>query len=124
MDGATSYDAFWMYWGADSRLLFSGWAWVARIVIDDFKLTDQALTHAAWHGIGLDQIFSVLDHFWIVTPNRGDRAASHILFGTDDQGQCLAIPISRTDDPVVWRPMTAWYCKKREAAILRQRKPQ
>lgn len=74
------------------------------------------------HGIeiGFNQTLSVLDHFWVGTPNRGDRAASHILYGTDDHGQCLAIPIARTDDPYVWRPVTAWYCKPREAAILRQ----
>ncbi len=96
---------------------------MARIEIDDFKITDQALAHASWHRIGLDQIYSVLDHFWVVTPNRGGRAASHILYGTDDQGRCLAIPITRTDVPYIWRPITAWYCKPREAAILRQRKP-
>jgi hypothetical protein len=96
---------------------------VARVEIADFRITDQALAHASWHGIGLDQMLSVLDRFWVVTPNRKERAASHILYGTDFHGQCLAIPIARTDDPLVWRPITAWYCKKREAAVLRQRKP-
>lgn len=96
---------------------------MTRVEIIDFKITDQALEHASWHGISIDQLFAVLDHFWVVTPNRKERAASHILYGTDNQGQCVAIPIARTDEPGIWRPITAWYCKKSEAAILRQRKP-
>ncbi len=99
---------------------------MTRVEIVNFKITDQALDHASWHGIGIgigiDQIFAVLDREWVVTPNRGGRAASHILYGTDNQGQCIAMPIARTEVPGVWRPITAWYCKKSEAAILRQRK--
>jgi hypothetical protein len=62
----------------------------------------------------------VLDRSWTVIRNRKERAASHILLGTDDQGRCLAIPIVPTDDPYIWRPITAWYCKPSELARLRR----
>jgi hypothetical protein len=61
----------------------------------------------------------VLDHFWIVIGNRAERAAPYILLGRDHQGRCLASPIVPTYDGI-WRPVTAWYGKRSEAARLRQ----
>jgi hypothetical protein len=93
---------------------------MGRIEVEDFDLTDRAIDKASWHRISADQIYAVLGHFRMAIRNRSERAASHILYGTDDQGRCLAIPINPTDDPLIWRPITAWYCKPREAAILRK----
>jgi hypothetical protein len=95
---------------------------MARIEIANL-LIDENVEEKFWrHGLTPIQVRSVLDNWWIVTHNRKDRAASHVLIGRDDQGQCLAIPVVRTDDPVVWRPITAWRCKPREAALLDKRR--
>lgn len=92
---------------------------MAQSDIIDFDLTDRALVKAARHGIILPQLYAVLDNRHVLTRNRKDRAASHVLIGRDDQGRCLAIPVAPTEDPLIWRPITAWYCKPSEAAKLR-----
>jgi hypothetical protein len=92
------------------------------IEIADFDVHDGTIDKLHAHGIGLAQLYEVLDRFWIVTRNRRQRTASHLLHGTDDQGRCLTIPIVATDDPSIWRPITAWYCKPGEAAILRRKR--
>jgi hypothetical protein len=94
-----------------------------RIEIADFEFSDRIVAKFRRHGIGTEQVYAVLGNFRITIRNRKERAASHILLGTDDQGRCLAIPIVPTDDPYVWRPITAWYCKPSEVAILRRRRP-
>lgn len=93
---------------------------MARIDVADFDITVSAVAKLWDHGIVPDQLYAVLDRFWIVIRNRRDRAASHVLLGTDDQGRSLAVPIVPTDDRLTWRPITAWYCKPSEAAKLRQ----
>jgi hypothetical protein len=71
------------------------------------------------HGITTDQADAVLLGRSVIIRNRPDRAAPYMLIGRDDQGRCLTIPIVPTDDPLVWRVVTAWYCKPSEAAKLR-----
>jgi hypothetical protein len=93
---------------------------MARYEIVDLDLTDRAIEKASWHGIGEDQIYALLDHFWTITRNRAGRVASHVLLGTDNQGRCIAIPVNATEDPRIWQPVTAWYCKPGEATILRK----
>ena len=95
-----------------------------QIDIADFDLTHRIFDKIAEHGITIDQLQAVLEGHSVVIKNRRRRAASHILLGRDDQGRCLAIPIAPTEDPYVWRPITAWICKPGEAAILRRRRPQ
>jgi hypothetical protein len=93
---------------------------MARIDIADFRITPITETKFWSHSINADQVYAVLDHFWTAIRKRKDRAASHILLGTDHQGRCIAIPINATEDPFIWRPITAWPCEPREAAILRK----
>lgn len=88
--------------------------------IEDFDITDRAEAHAEYHGVSRSQIFSVLESAWIAVRNRHDRAADYLLLGRDFHGQCLAIPIKRTTDPLLWQPRTAWHCKKGEETILRK----
>jgi hypothetical protein len=56
--------------------------------------------------------------FYIVKANRAGRAASHILYGWDDQGQFIAVPLLAMQDRLNWRVITAWYCKPSEITIL------
>jgi hypothetical protein len=91
--------------------------------IDIARLDITGALDKLWrHGITAPQAHSVLSSPWIVTRNRSNRAASYLLIGRDEQGRCLTMPIVQTDDPLLWRVITGWYCKSSEAAILRQRR--
>ena len=90
-----------------------------RIEIADFEITPAAASKFWSHGIDEQQVYAVLDHPRTVIRNRAARAAPYVVLGRDEQGRCLAIPIVPTDDRLVWRPITAWYCKPSEAAKLR-----
>jgi hypothetical protein len=92
---------------------------MARFDIADLVITDTADDKFRVHGIAVKQVRSVLSRRWVVIRNRAERAAPYVLIGRDEQGRCLAIPIVPTDDQMVWRPITAWYCKPSEAAKLR-----
>jgi hypothetical protein len=95
---------------------------MAQIDVALFQYSDATTEKFWYHGIRTEQMDAVLGNFWIVIHNRKGRAAPYVLIGRDDQGHCLAIPIAPTDDPVVWRPITAWYCKPSEVARLRRGK--
>ena len=71
------------------------------------------------HGITADQLYQTLNRRYVIIRNRRNRATEHLYIGRDDSGRCIAAPILPTDDPYVWRPVTAWYCKPAEAAALR-----
>ena len=66
------------------------------------------------HGIGIETANQVLEHPFNVVRNRKDRRAPYLIIGIDRQGRCIAIPIEPTSRLGVWRPVTAWFCKKSE----------
>lgn len=80
----------------------------------DLAFDAENLDEMAAHGVTARQALQVLENGPRVGRNRKARRATHILIGTDDGGACIAIPIEPTRDPDVWRPITAWYCKKHE----------
>ncbi len=90
------------------------WRTVDRVVI-----TQHAMQKGARHGITGEQMQAVAGNDHVLARNRKGRAASHLLIGRDDQGRCLAMPVVATDQPRVWRAITAWYCKLSESAKLR-----
>lgn len=92
---------------------------LARIAIVGFDFTERAEDKFWEHRIVREQVEAVLDYPWTVLRNRAGRTAPFVLIGRDDQSRCLAIPIVPTDDQLIWRPITAWYCKRGEAAKLR-----
>jgi hypothetical protein len=86
---------------------------VAGFVIDEIN------EDKFWdHGLSRDRVLQVLDNPWIIAPNRRERAGSYLIIGRDDGGCCIAVPITPTHDPLIWRPVTAWPCKDSEAARL------
>lgn len=93
---------------------------MTAIEVVEFEISVTAIEKFWRHGIRIDQVRAVLEHRWILTHNRAERAAPFVLLGWDHQGRCLAIPIVPTHDPDVWRPVTAWCCKRSEATKLRQ----
>lgn len=88
----------------------------------DFLIDDHNVEKFASHGISPRQVLQVLTNPHIVVPNRRERAAKYLIIGQDDGGACLAIPVIPTHDPILWRPVTAWYCKDREEKALEERR--
>ena len=71
------------------------------------------------HGITAMQVASVLyDFAFRLRRNRRRRRGLYLAIGRDSSGMCLAIPLERTATPDVWRPVTAWLCKKAEEQLL------
>ena len=87
--------------------------------IEEFDLPEWSIEKLWRHRIDPKQLYAVIAGRHIVTRNRPGRTAPYVLIGRDDQGRCLAIPVVPTDDPLIWRPITDWYCKPGEVAKLR-----
>lgn len=93
-----------------------------NIEVADFDLTERTEDKMWVHGVVVDQLYEVIAREYVVVRNRPNHPAPYVLIGRDAQGRCLTIPIAPTDDRYIWRPITAWTCKPREAAKLRQRR--
>jgi hypothetical protein len=90
------------------------------IQVIQFVYSGRALDKMWGHGIIQKQTDSVLLGRSVIIRNRPHRAAPYVLIGRDEQGLCLTIPIVPTNDPLIWRVITAWFCKPCEVAKLRQ----
>ena len=74
----------------------------------------------AVHGVSSVEVLQVLGNRYLIQPNRRARRGAFLVIGTTDGGSCLAIPIKPTHDREIWRPMTAWPCKRSGIAKLRK----
>ena len=92
---------------------------MARITVTRFRYRERAAAKMWRHGVAIRQLDDILANRHVIVRNRSQRAAPYVLIGRDDQGRCLTIPIVPTEDPFIWRPVTAWPCKPSEAAKLR-----
>jgi hypothetical protein len=90
----------------------------ASIRIVGLLIDDDNREKFAQHGLTADQVLQVLDGRYVTPRNRQGRRAPYLLIGQDYGGQCLAVPIEWTDEPGLWRPVTAWRCKPAEYARL------
>jgi hypothetical protein len=95
---------------------------MARVEVLDFDITPEIAAHMWEHRVDLEHLYEVIAGSYIVRRNRANRVAPYLLIGEDNEGRCLAVPIVPTDDPFVWRPITAWKCKASEADKLYRRK--
>jgi hypothetical protein len=93
---------------------------MARIDIWYLEIGPDAEDHIWRHRVTAAQLDAILDGPYVVTDNRSGRTGSRRLIGRDAQNRCICAPIVETDDPHVWRIVSAWYCKKSEAALLRR----
>jgi hypothetical protein len=93
---------------------------MAQTEIWNLDIGPVAEDHIWRHRIIPEQLYAILSGPYLDTGNRPERTATHRLIGRDMQGQCICAPIAETNDPHVWRVITAWYCKKGEAALLRR----
>ncbi len=71
-------------------------------------------------GLSLYRVLQVLDNAHIILKNRKRQRGVFLVIGRDNGGSCIAIPIERSYTPNLWRPITAWPCKKCEYTILRR----
>ena len=92
----------------------SGAEAMARMRILNLIISERAESKMHDHGISADQLREMLDNPYVVNRNRKNRVAEYAPIGRDDSGLCIAAPILPTDDPTVWRPVTAWKCKRSE----------
>ena len=90
-------------------------------LIEAFLFDDKNLEKFALHGLSWEQVDQILDRQYAIARNRKNRRGIYLLIGKDDGGHCLAVPIGPTYEVNVWRPITAWPCKKSEWAKLHKR---
>ena len=92
--------------------------------MDGFVFDEQNVEKFAQHGITLAQVDYVLyDSVAYVVKNRKRRRAQYLLVGRDSSGVCIAVPLERTTEKYIWRPVTAWRCKTHEERRLQGLRP-
>jgi len=89
--------------------------------VADFLFDDENEAKMAAHGLTPWRVLQVLENKHVVVPNRRRRRASFFIVGRDNGGACISVPIERTRDPLVWRPVTAWLSKDSEQQQLERR---
>lgn len=87
-------------------------------LIADFAFDDENVDKMWVHGIRPKQVRQVLDNDPRVAVNKRGERADLLVIGRDYGGACITIPIEPTTEPLVWRPVTAWYCKESEEGRL------
>jgi hypothetical protein len=92
------------------------------IVVARLAFNERADAKIWDHGVEFDRLSELLENRHVITRNRKRRAAQVLLIGHDNSGQCIVAPIVPTEDPLVWRPLTAWFCKPSEEAKPRHRR--
>ena len=66
------------------------------------------------------QVDQVLDNPHVIIRNRKNRRGTYLIIGVDNGNRCIAVPIESTPQRGLWRPVTAWFCKPGEIAVLRR----
>jgi uncharacterized DUF497 family protein len=92
---------------------------MANITVFEFRISERAESKFWQHGITRRQLNELLDNRLVAITNRKRRAARHIVIGRDNNGHRIVVPVMPTENPIIWRPVTAWYCEPSEATKLR-----
>jgi hypothetical protein len=93
---------------------------MSSIHIDDFLFDEENEDEITSHGLFIRQVIQVLENLSITLPNRKNRRGQYLIIGRDNGGACITVPIERTNKVGLWRPITAWLCKKGEETILKK----
>jgi uncharacterized DUF497 family protein len=91
---------------------------MSSILIDAFLFDEENEEEFAVHGISVNQVAQMLDNVYVILRNRKNRRGIYLLIGRDKNGICISVPIERTHQIHVWRPITAWQSKAGEKTIL------
>ncbi len=87
--------------------------------IRGFRWDSQNEAHCAAHGVWPDDLEWILaEGEYVLIRNRKGMAASHLLVGRRRDGAPITAAIRETSTPGIWRPVSAWFSKPREAALL------
>lgn|GEM_PF-1948574 len=89
--------------------------------IEDFVIDEENVEKFSNHGLTDAQVLQVLEPPYIVVKNRRNRRCLYLVVGRDYSGNCITIPVEKTPERGVWRPVTAWPCKYVELQALTQR---
>lgn len=89
-------------------------------LIETFLFDEENEEKISARGLSVYQALQVLDNIHIVLKNRKRQRGVYLVIGRDNGGSCIAIPVERTHIPNLWRPITAWPCKKGEYKILKK----
>ena len=85
---------------------------------ESFIFDDENEEKITYHGLSARRVIQVLDNIHLVIPNRKRRKGQYLIIGRDNGGKCIVVPVESTRVPELWRPITAWQCKKGEETLL------
>ena len=89
------------------------------IEVAAFDWDEDNQAHCSAHGIWPEDLEDArVSGEYAVVRNRKGRTASHLFLGRDRSGRCVAAAILATSEPGVWRPISAWPCKRQEEQEL------
>lgn len=88
--------------------------------IETFLFDDENEEKMLAHGLSPWRVMQVLDNKHLILRNRKGQRGLYLVIGRDNGGTCISVPIERTHVAGLWRPITAWPCKKGEETILKK----
>jgi uncharacterized DUF497 family protein len=94
---------------------------MSRPLVEGFLFDEINEIKISLHGLSVRQVIHVLENRHVMIPNRKHRRGLYLIIGKDNGGNCIAIPVERTNDLRVWRPITAWFCKDSEQTLLEKK---
>jgi uncharacterized DUF497 family protein len=79
---------------------------------------DQTEAHIAEHGVTPREVNQMVENPHILVRNRKGKRAPMLLIGRTHGGRVLSVPLAKTRDPGVWRPITAFPATEAQTALL------
>lgn len=79
---------------------------------------DKNEDHIARHGVTAREVNQVVENAHILLRNRNRRRARLVLVGRTHGGRALCVPLAKTRDDGVWRPVTAYAATEAQIALL------
>lgn len=79
---------------------------------------DETEAHIAEHGVTPREVNQMVENPHIIVRNRKRRRAPVLLIGRTHGGRVLSVPLAKTRDPEVWRPITAFPATQAQTALL------
>jgi hypothetical protein len=79
---------------------------------------DETEAHIAEHDVTPREVNQMVENPHIIVRNRKGRRAPVLLIGRTHGGRVLSVPLAKTRDPGVWRPITAFSATEAQTALL------
>jgi len=89
-------------------------------IIETFLFDEENENKIVTHRLSIYQVIQILDNVHIILPNKKVRRGLYLVIGRDNGGACISVPIEKTNVAGIWRPITAWPCKKGEDTVLKK----